>query len=518
MFKILANGEGGELEAGLVRTGNSTARWLSSAQGSAEIDVSADGVMNAVLINDAESAAEDAGLVGKLLGKNLDEFIATRLGPVFILAGIGFSIDSIAKGEAGLALAGDILGLVSGALSLFALAGGWAVDASLIAADSALASFVSMAGPLAILAALAGVGVMIYQMFEHKTPPDPIQEFVDQYASAAGFSVRNKNSSVDYAELYANPDMGGMLMIGVSLTAPGGTLHCITGGAITVGAATALPECVWQVRTDGLGLSQFVTIAQLDPSGGPVALYLTLMNDGGISFSPKMKAASASPGVTTSSPDAGPTPITQTWLAAATGDASLTANGTFLTSLPLTISPVPPDANGNYLPAQAQGGLAVSNGSVAKADTPTALTLNMSGMAPNYIGMSDLTFIIGTVPDTGERFSPHFGVQPSTTQDNNSPFALRFTLEVSLPPFLGFDPKTGTISPNGGAVAAMPATTNTIQAANHFGTARAQFAISVAAPATDLAGSMNALRAYVAPPGPAPRRAAGDAGRTGLNG
>jgi hypothetical protein len=69
VFKILANGEGGELEAGLVRTGNSTARWLSSAQGSAEIDVSADGVMNAVLINDAESAAEDAGLVGKLLGK-----------------------------------------------------------------------------------------------------------------------------------------------------------------------------------------------------------------------------------------------------------------------------------------------------------------------------------------------------------------------------------------------------------------------------------------------------------------
>jgi len=482
VFKIVANGEGGELEAGLVRTGNSAARWLSSADGTAQINITSEGIVNAILINDAEAAVEDAGLVGKLLGKNLDEFVATRLGPVFILAGIGFSAYSIIKGDKGPALAGDILGIVSGALSIFAMAGGWAIGAGIIAAEGGLATIVSIAGPLAIVAALAGVGFMIYEMLDQTPPPDPIQEFVDNYAAGAGFSVRNKNSSIDYAYVYANPDADGLLMIGISLTAPGGTLKCGMGGVITVGEPTTLPDSVWQSPTDGIGLSKFIAVAPLDAASQPVALYLTLMDDDSISFTSKMPPPSPAPNRVRAKAGAtgGPNPVTQTWLTAATGDASLTSDGAELASLPLTVRPVPPDASGAYAPSQAEGWLALSGTKVAKADQATGLTLTMSGMAPNDMTMENLSFPGGSVPDPAQKFAPRFGVIPSSSDKPTASIA--FTLTHPLPSFLNFDKTTGTIAPNRNVAVAMSPQQNTISASNRFGSAQADFSIGVTSP------------------------------------
>lgn len=479
VFKIIATGEGGELENGLVRTGNATARWLSSAEGTAKIDVSVDGVVNCVLVNDAEAVAEDASLVGKLLGKNLDEFVSTRIGPVFILAGIGFSIYLIAEGDAGAALAGDVLGIVSGALSLFAMVGTWAVEGGLIAAESFLAPMITIAGPLAIVAALAGVGVMIYEMLHQKPPPDPIQEFVDQYASGAGFSVSNTCRSIDYVTVYANPDADGLLMIGTVLNTGSGAFSCGVGGAITlVSPATSLPDCVWQVTTDGLGLSRFIAVAPSATDGSPVALYLTLMSDGSICFASKIPVSATPPSstaVVSSAVANSATAQTQTWLATPAGDASLTSDGKHLASIPLTIQPVLPDSNGNYAPSQAQGGLAVANGTAVNAGTPTNLTLVMSGMAPNFMAMKDISLNSGNIPS--DTYAPHFGVMPSTSSTLNA--AITFVLNLPPPPFLSFDPSDGAISGNGGTASDLTQQ-NTITATNRFGSASANFSITVA--------------------------------------
>ena len=179
--RIIATGEAESLDTGLMRIGNTTARWLGGTEGSvARIAAANEGLETAALLNGASAGAEEAGWVAKVLGKNLDEFIATRIGPIFILAGIGFSLYSIITGDSGVALASDIVNIVGGALMLFATIGEWAIAGGLIAAEGLMASIIAVAGPLAILAALAGVGFILYQMFQK--PPDPVEQFVGNYA------------------------------------------------------------------------------------------------------------------------------------------------------------------------------------------------------------------------------------------------------------------------------------------------------------------------------------------------
>jgi hypothetical protein len=167
----------------------------------------------------SDTAAEEGTLAARFFGRNLDEFVATRLGPMFILAGIGFSLYSIVEGEAGIPLANDILNIVGGSLMLLAMAGEWAIEAGFIVEDGVMATIISSAGPLAILAALAGIGLMIYEMVQQ--PPDPVQEFVDNYAQPAGFAVASQSAGIDYAVPYSNPDQSGLMMVGFSLSANG---------------------------------------------------------------------------------------------------------------------------------------------------------------------------------------------------------------------------------------------------------------------------------------------------------
>ena len=192
--KIIGTGKADILDQGLLKIGNSAARWLAHTEGTINKIVAGDqGIYTAVLVNNADSAAADASWASKILGRNLDELIATRIGPVFILAGIGLSIYFLATGEAGIALASDIVNIVSGSLMLFATIGQWTIAGEVIAADGSLAGIISVAGPLAVLAALAGVALMIYELFQK--PPDPVQEFVDNYARPAGLAVSSQSAA-----------------------------------------------------------------------------------------------------------------------------------------------------------------------------------------------------------------------------------------------------------------------------------------------------------------------------------
>ncbi|HYC92025.1 MAG TPA: hypothetical protein VEO54_22625 [Thermoanaerobaculia bacterium] len=459
--KIIVKGDAPELGTALAQIGNATARWLGDTQGTAGTTL----VANVVTKTATVAGAEEASWAAKILGKNLDEFIATRVGPVLIVAGIGLNLYFIIEGESGVALAADILNMVGGSLMLFAMIGTWAG----VAEGGLMAGLVSIAGPLAVLAALAGVGLMIYQMF-HK-PPNPVEQFVTEYAQPAGFAVAAKQRAIDYALVYANPDLGSLLMIGFTLAASGMTLACNSNGSLSLlGAPTALPNCVWVAETDGLGQTQIMAMTQRDPTQRPVALWLSLMSDNTVSFQPKLQPLSATPVV----PPTGPSVSTQTWLSAPQGNATLTSKGQ-LSSIGLTFQPVRPDKSGNYKPSNASGWLAAGSGGVSySASAPATFTLRMSAMAPNYMTMEKLNFILDSTPSPAESFGPAFGLPPSTP--------MTFSHTGQLPAFLSFNATTGTFSPNGRPASTQQQLLDSIAARNAAGAAAAPFAISVASP------------------------------------
>jgi hypothetical protein len=496
IFKVLGTGggeveEGSALYEGLVKIGNSTARWLGDTEGTAEFGmVESRGAFGRYIYT---SVREEGGWAGKIFGRNLDEFIATRIGPILILAGIGLSIYFIAKGEPGAAaLANDCLNIIGGSFALFATVGGWLVDAGVVAAEGVLAAIFSFAGVLGVLCALAGIGLMIYELFQK--PPDPVQEFVDDYAGPAGFTVSGQSSSIDYAVPYINPDQGGLLMVGFSLSAnqqyllannaasppPSGVRQPIPG-SIRLGNATALPDCVWLSQTDGLGLSQIGTVVELY-SPKPVPLLLSLMSDNTVSFQPAVTFVRH--------PVERRPIVTQTWLITPVGNATLTSDG-HLASIPLTFRAVPPDSNGNYSPSNASRWLKVTeSGITSDATASTVFTLQMSGMAPNYMHMVDINFLLNSTPTQQQTYGPAFAVPPSTP--------LTFSQTGQLPPFLTFSAQTGAFTPDGTTPASSTFDSNCTVAAtnalNPHSPASASFTITVkAAPPLPTAATKEAM-------------------------
>jgi len=428
----------------------------------------------------------------RIFGRNLDEFVSTRIGPIFVLAGIGLSLYFIIHNhETGLALASDIVGIVGGSLVLFAQIGAWAIaEDGTILGSEALAGFVSAAGPLGIVAALVGVGIMLYEMF--KTPPDPVQEFVDQYVKPTDFYVPSQSTAIEYATYYSNPDdQNKLLMVGFSLTSQEKSLTVKPSGSVgVIAATTTLPDCIWQAVTDGSGLSKIATVVQPDTTKPANVVWLSLMSDNTVSFQPQMprpKLTSSTPRAATPMTDA-PTVLTQTWLSAPQGNAKLTSSGGFLASLKLTFQPVLPDTKGNYTRAQAKGWL-VQNSSGAGYDAAagSTFTLNMSGMSPNYMRMMDLIFELDSMTSDTQVFAPSFGVSPSTP--------ITFTLTGTLPTFLTFSTQTGTFRPNGAKATPASEATYKVTAKNtvleHEKSETAEFKITVAKTAKPLSTHNN---------------------------
>ncbi|MGB5977845.1 MAG: hypothetical protein WBG62_10555, partial [Cyclobacteriaceae bacterium] len=468
--RITLSGEADRLNEGMIKVGNKTAKWLGDVANAEKVPDEAIPLLSAV-DGITEEATAELTLTAKVFGRNLDEFIATRIGPVFILAGMALSIYFIATGESGLSLASDIINLVGGSLMIFSIVGGWLVEAGIIAAEGALATIIAVAGPLAILAALVGLGLMLYMMF--KKQPDPVEDFLNKYVKPR-FYVADQFGSIDYVMAYPNTASNNLMMLGFRLSNSGKYLSCNTNGIISLTAGDYLPDCVWKVGTDGNGLSRIGTLALRDGTDGPVGMFLSLMSDNTISFQPKMteKKSPADNGLE----NGAATVQTQTWKASQGSDVKASADGKHLKSLSLNLQPVIPDSDGKYNPDNATGYLALGNNNVAYSPTNvnSQFSLEMEGIAPNYMSMRDLTFLQNTAPSQAEKFSPMYGVPPSTP--------LSFSLTGALPDFLAFDDKEGSISPNGKEASTVSDSQFSLTATNSLGHNDASFGIEVEAP------------------------------------
>ncbi|WP_438000325.1 hypothetical protein WMF26_11345 [Sorangium sp. So ce185] len=463
IFKVIGSGEAetAVMNDAMMQVSNNMARWIGDTAGSyAEREAMAR-LARVGLFGEDEAA--QVSWTTKIFGRNLDEFIATRVGPVLILAGMGLSIYFIATGESGLALGADICNLVSGALSLFAVVGGWFIVEG---ATGVFATMVAVAGPLAIIAALVGVALMIWEMFQ--TPPDPVKQFVDDYVRPAGFYVATQCGAIDYATSYARSGTH-LLMMGFQLTVGAQALLANGDGTIALGTPNYMPSCVWASAADGFGLTQIC--AQVQPAQGkaPVSLLLSLMSDNSVSFQPKVTKANPPRS------SGGPTVTTQMWLCNTAGGVTTTQtdNGaTALASMQIYLQPVLPDANGDYSPSQASGQLVLQGNTLAwSRDRATDFLLSMAGLQPNYMSMVNPRFLVNTTPSTSQSFGPNFGTYPSSP--------LKYTLSGSLPDFLDFDDATGKLSPNGRAASAALERPMTITATNDLGNDHADFVITV---------------------------------------
>ena len=485
------------LESGLLKMGMGYSRWCGDTEGTAGIDAT-----KLIWNEETETAEEIEVLVDfrKVFGDNLDTFVTTRLGPLFMLAGIGLSIYFMVEGESGTALASDILNIVGSSLAIFADVGSWAVPAvvnflatlpaetsllslSTEAAEAIIEAFstvMSWAGPLAIVAALAGAGLLLYELFKHQ--PSPVEEFVNGYVKKDGFYVPSKASSIDYVFRFQNVDQNNLMMIGFSLfsTAPSVAdrkLMCNPDGSISLSGKddkTRLPDTVWQVQTDAFGISKIAAVVK----GGtqePVPLLLSLMSDDTVSFQPKMPKQSV-----TEPARLGLTIVTQTWRSdlAPGAQAKLTGDGKFMASLSLTFQPVKPTdtpgaASDQWLVCRNEKVLITKLASSEFSSHLSELVfdLRMSGMAPCYMTMQDLRFAKDTKVEKST-FGPSFAVTPST--------ALTYTCDKPLPSFLIFRGETGKITVDvNKKTAAMPKTEYVLTAVNTLGTEQAKFHITV---------------------------------------
>lgn len=457
LAKLFSTGESDILNQGLRRVSSNMARWLG--------DVSGERNEEMLMMNIGEN--DEVAWTARIFGRNLDECLSARIGPLFIIAGMALSIAFIAEGETGVALASDAVSLAAGALTLFAMVGGWAVEAGIASAE--VASVISAAGPLAVLAAFVGIGLLIYELCDTPHPTDPVKEFIEQYAQEAGLVVASQCSAIDYVTLYKN-STNNLTMVGFSLLTGSNAVLTDNTGNLSIGTPTNLPNGVWNCITNGVGLTRIFTVVDV-PGQGLATYLLSLMSDNSIQFQPNIQTSNNNGTL-----DSQPTVVTQIWISIPSGNATLNNNNLY--SLNITLQAVPPDVHGKYSPANATRWMTVNNNAiVSNSSTSTVFTLQMNGISPNYMKMNNLEFAANSIPDTSGK-APVCGVNPS----NPLAYTVVGKNSAPFPDFLTLSTTTGKITPKGTTTpASLPATTFTITATSSIlsASASADFTITV---------------------------------------
>jgi len=212
----------------------------------------------------AATVAEEAELdseiswrytVGKFLGANLDEFIATRLGAVLALGGIAFAIYGLVEATNPFEIAANVMFLAASVLDFFVAVGTWAVAGAaeaIMVGSVALAAILPWLSVFAVAALVIGAVVLIVMMFVLK-PEDPLLTFAKKQAADAGFYMPEKYA-IDYFEVY-QPD-GQAQRLGLSLRADDtghGYLTVAADGKMSIGPLDESAQTVFYVSVDSQG-------------------------------------------------------------------------------------------------------------------------------------------------------------------------------------------------------------------------------------------------------------------------
>lgn len=194
--------------------------------------------------------AREQPVVARLLGRNLDEFMAYRVGAALGIANLVLSAVFLAESTDDLEWAGNSLIVASAAFSLIASLGGWGF--SLGGSFETAAMFCSGLNVLATVVAVAGFIVLVIDLIEHKPAP-PIQAFAKDQANAAGL----------YMPLGAAIESLRAEQVGIGTLFQHGSGGCLTlaaQGDPRLGHETADVDTLLYVVTDDKGQSQIFSI------------------------------------------------------------------------------------------------------------------------------------------------------------------------------------------------------------------------------------------------------------------
>ena len=146
-----------------------------------------------------ETEANFRTTITKVLGRNLDEFIATRLGTVFALGGIAFALYGVITSTAPLEVAANSRFLAAAVLDAFVAIGSWVVAGATQAVTIggvALVAILPWASVFAVGALIIGAALLIIFLVTQRAS-DPLPDFAKGKASAAGFYMP-RQYAIDY--------------------------------------------------------------------------------------------------------------------------------------------------------------------------------------------------------------------------------------------------------------------------------------------------------------------------------
>ncbi len=147
--------------------------------------------------------------------------------------------------------------LLSSILDLAAAVAEWAIAAGVEEIGClAVASIASLAGPLAIAAAVVGIILMLVKIFTTKKPPNPIDAFVDNEAKAAGFYMQYE-ASIDYFQVISDTE-GSPRDIGIA-SGPDSYIVVNSDASLSVGALAYGYDTVLSVAVDYRGYCNILT-------------------------------------------------------------------------------------------------------------------------------------------------------------------------------------------------------------------------------------------------------------------
>ncbi|WP_155420384.1 hypothetical protein [Burkholderia cepacia] len=408
----------------------------------------------------AESAAEGAALLSRanriatlqrIFGRNLNEFIATRLGAVLATVGIVMSAIALAEGGESLEVAANALFLAASILEFIATAGAWACGAFGVAtlggvSVGTLFAVVSVIGVIALLTAAVLIAIQLF-----RSKPSPVEQFAK---NRAGVYYMRYETDIDYFQVYQ--PIGQMQRSGVALKPNGDaskSLYIGGDGKLSQQRFDGTGHCAFYLSVDQDGRAQFG--APVVGSDGKKNFFvLGVDKDGRLAAIP--------------APESAATDKHLQWRAEILGDAQYdTVNDAkYLKSAPFRFYSESLASNGQekwYLSTDNAGGWTLTR------DTGTTLVVEMVSIAPQLLSMTDISW---STYQHDQRQKPSLGVIGSAP--------LAWSLSPGLPANVQFDTSTGVVSMETGKdIPIFAKKVFKLTASNMVGSAETSFSIEV---------------------------------------
>ncbi|XP_078599714.1 uncharacterized protein LOC144874930 [Branchiostoma floridae x Branchiostoma japonicum] len=432
----------GDCQESITRASNGFSKWILEKKGG-DIEIGVDAAAEEAVV----AGEEDMALVETLLGKNLDEFMATRFGASLAVLGLVFGAISLSKSTTGLEKAGNAMGVVASTLQICSTFGAWLIPEGAEIAGVECAAICSCLGALAVAAALVGVVLLIVEL--HKKTPSPLEDFAKKQANDAGLYMPH-GADIDSFQSYQ--PKGELEKEGISLQlngSPNKYLQFNTDGSLTLTQATNGPDTVFYMTTDSYGRAKFIANLPNDDNTAIVTKYLTVDGQGQLSGADQLTGDSASQ---------------QQWIAECQGSVQRDGDG-HLKSANFKFYSL------SMFKAQDKKWYLGGSGDVAEVSESVqrAWGVSMCSTKPVGLRMDDITLFDFQMD---QKFSP--------TLLNPGSDPRKWDIRPDLPGFMELDTATGAISQKAGVAPKVTASnTYTLTVENNLGSTSAKFIFKV---------------------------------------